>query len=158
MANGAVRLDKLQAVYSGNIESVLVGVQTDNGRHVVLGSPVSGKREVFNAATPTEVDTEEVLLIASPEVTYEAGQNILDFTNKAGSAARAYHYTVGDIVTITDDNIDGTSVVGQYLIPANGTNKLVPSATLGSTRFAAQVIEKTTLYGQPATAYRVVKV
>ncbi|MBD8839480.1 hypothetical protein IFU39_16835 [Paenibacillus sp. CFBP 13594] len=155
---GAVRLDKLQAVYSGNISSVKSALEVDNGRVVVAGSLVSGQRELYNAATPTAVATDEILLVASPEVTYEAGAGILDFTNKAGKPARAYHLTVGDIVTVTDVNIDGTSVVDQYLIPVNGSDKLAPSATLGTTRFVAKVISKGTLYGQAATVYKVVKV
>lgn len=154
---GAVRLDKLQAVYSGNISSVKSATQIDNGRVVITGSLVAGQRELFNAATPTAVATDEVLLVASPEVTYEAGDGILNFTNKAGKPARAYHLTVGDIITVTDANIDGTSVVDQYLIPVNGSDKLTPSATLGTTRFAAKVISKVSLYGQPATVFKVIK-
>lgn len=153
----AVRLDKLQAVYAGNIESVLLEVDTPNGRHTTLGEQVLNNRELFKGATPTAVATQEILLVASPELTYEARQNLLDFTNKAGKASRAYHYTVGDIVTVTDDEIDGTSILNQYLIPVNGSDKLAPSATLGSTRFSAKVIWKGNLYGLPATKYRVEK-
>lgn len=153
----AVRLDKLQAIKNGNISSVKVGEDTPNGRHVILGSQVAGNRELFVASTPTAVTTDEILLVAEPELNYEAGKGILDFTNKAGKAARAYHYTVGDIVTITNDQINGTSVIDQFLIPANGSNQLVPSATVGSTRFSAKVIWKGNLYGVPATKYRVVK-
>ncbi|OMD71207.1 hypothetical protein [Paenibacillus odorifer] len=154
---GAVRLDKLQAVYNGNISSVKSATQIDNGRIVVAGSLVAGERELFNAATPTAVATDEILLVASPEVTYEAADGVLNFTNKAGKPARAYHHTVGDTVTVTDVNIDGTSIVDQYLIPVNGSDKLTPSATLGTTRFAARVIRKLNIYGQPATQYKVVK-
>lgn len=154
----AVRLDKLQATYAGNIESVKASVDLKNGEFVALGARVEGERELFQAGAPTDVETQEVLLVASPELTYESGTTILDFVNKAGKPARAYHLYVGDIITVTDDVIDGTSVVGQYLVPQNGKTKLAPAADLSDgTRFAAQVIEKTTIYGQPATAFRVVK-
>lgn len=156
----SVRLDKLQATYGGNIESVIGTKDLKNGAITVIGGLVTGQREVVQGATPVDVITEEILLVASPEIVYEKEKhNILDFVNKAGERYRAYHFTIGDIVTITDDMITGTSVVGQYLIPANGSEKLKAAADLsGGTRFAALVYEKTKLYGQPATAYKVVKI
>lgn len=162
---GAVRLDKLQAVYVGNLASVRVGADTDNGRITTLGALEAANREVYAATKPTDVTKDEILLIASPELTYLNDDLIVNFTNKAvqedgrpGKPARAYHYTVGDIVTVTDDNIDGTTVVGQFLIPKNGSDKLTVSATDTDTRFLAVVIEKTKIYGYNATAYRVVRV
>lgn len=153
----AIRTDKLQATYVGNIESVVFDKDVQNGEIGVLGSHVG--REAVQAATPTDVTKEEILIIASPEVVYKKEETLLDFVNEAGKLARAYHLTVGDIITVTDDVIDGTSVVDQYLVPENGKTKLVPAADLsGGTRFAAKVIEKGRLYGQPATAFKVVTV
>ncbi|QWU13394.1 hypothetical protein SAMN04487895_10360 [Paenibacillus sophorae] len=155
----SVRLDKMQAIYGGNIESVLLNVDLENGAITTIGGLVDGKREVVQGATPVNVSIEEILLIASPEIVYEAEKhNILDFVNKAGKPARAYHYTVGDTVTITDDMIDGTSVKNQYLVPENGSAKLKAVADLsGDARFAALVLEKVMLYGEPATRYKVLK-
>ncbi|WP_405168525.1 hypothetical protein [Paenibacillus sp. FSL H3-0286] len=155
----SVRLDKMQATYSGNIESVLLNVDLENGAITTIGGLVDGKREVVHGATPVNVSAEEVLLVASPEIVYESDKhNILDFVNKAGKPARAYHYAVGDTVTITDNMITGTSVKNQYLIPENGSAKLKAVATLtDTTRFAAQVLEKVKLYGEPATRYKVLK-
>ncbi|MNH66538.1 hypothetical protein D3C73_185710 [compost metagenome] len=153
----AIRTDKLQATYAGNIESVVFAKDVQNGEIGVLGAQAG--RELVNAAAPTDVTKEEIVIIASPEVVYKKEETLLDFVNKANKAARAYHLTEGDIITVTDDVIEGTSVVNQYLVPANGKTKLVPAADLtGGTRFAAKVIEKGKLYGQPATAFRVVTV
>jgi hypothetical protein len=91
-------------------------------------------------------------------LTYNAGEVKTDFILKAGQVGRAYIPSVGDIFTITDNVITGTTVVGQYVIPANASLQLAAAADLtGGTRFAAKVIEKTTLYGLPATAIQVVK-
>lgn len=154
----AIRKDKMQAISAGNISSLLLSADALNGQVFVVGDPVAGEREVFEAEAPTDVATQEIVVISTPEVFYERNKHITDFVNPAGSIARGDHYTAADIVTITDDVIDGTSVVGQYLIPANGKTKLVPAADLsGATRFAAKVIEKTKIYGKDATAYRVVQ-
>lgn len=159
MARGAVRLDKLQAVQVGNIESIQASVDLDNGSVVVIGGLAGVGGEVVTAATPTDVKNEEILLVASPEQVYDnPREGILDFYNKAGERARAFHFTVGDIVTVTDNMINGTSVVGEYLIPANGSNKLTAASDLSDeTRFAAVVIAKEKIYGEDATVYRVIK-
>lgn len=153
----AVNLDKSQAIYAGNIESVVFTTDVQNGAITTLGAMATGEREVVQGANPVDVTEDEILLVYTPEVLYETGKGILDFVNKAGIPARAYHYTVGDIVTVTDDMIDGTSAVNQYLIPVNGSNKLKTAADLSSgTKFAAKVIEKRKLFGKAATSYRVV--
>ncbi|MWV44964.1 hypothetical protein GRF59_15180 [Paenibacillus sp. HJL G12] len=154
----AIRKDKMQSVVAGNIESVVLAADTQNGQVVTLGSPVVGERELVNGVAPTDVVTQEIVIISSPEIVYEAGKGILDFVNKAGKPARADHFTVGDNVTVTDDVIDGTSVVDKFLIPVNGKTKLAHANDLtGGTRFAAVVIGKGKVYGQPATTFRVVQ-
>lgn len=154
----AVRLDKLQATYAGNIESVRLNSQLDNGHLVALGSVEDNNREVFAAATPTAVATQELVFIASPETSYDQTDMIVNFTNQAGKVARGYHFTVGDIVTITDGVIDGTSVKDQYLVPQNNSNKWSASSSVGSSRLVAQVVQKTTLYGgYPATKIKIIK-
>lgn len=164
MANAKtiVNLDKIQACYAGNIVSIKYDTGAlENGRVVVLNGLADGEREVYNVTTPTDVTTQEVLLHATPEVLYEAGKTIGDFELAAGKIGRAFHLTVGDVFTITNDGIDGTPVVGQYLVPQNNSFKLAVAADLtGGTRFAAEIIELTTLGydNNSATVVRVVKV
>ncbi|RPK23986.1 hypothetical protein [Paenibacillus xylanexedens] len=156
----SVRLDKVQATYNGNIESIIATVDLKNGAAITIGGLVDGHREAVIGATPTDVTIDEVLLVASPEIVYDSRKhNIHDFINIKNKPLRGYHYTIGDTVTVTDDMLDGTSVKNQYLIPVNGSSKLKAAADLSDgTRFAAKVLEKVKLYGEPATRYKVVKV
>lgn len=156
----SVRLDKVQATYNGNIEVVITNVDLKNGSVITIGGLVDGHREAVVGATPTDVTIDEILLVASPEIVYDSRKhNIHDFINVKNEKLRSYHHTIGDIVTVTDDMVEGTSVKNQYLIPVNGSSKLKPAADLsGNTRFAAKVLEKVKLYGEPATRYKVVKV
>src|SRR5690625_1742253 len=156
MAHAIVRLDKLQAVYAGNLESVDIEKDLDNGSHVVVGGLAGMGGEVVVGSAPADVENEEVLLVATPELMYDERLDLEDFYNPVGVPARAYHYTIGDIVTITDDGIDGATVVGEYVVPQNGSERLVASDERGTTRFAGLVIAKENLHGKPATVYRVV--
>ena len=140
-----VRLDKCQAIYGGNITSVQSAGDLENGSFVNLGGLISGQTDVYETATPssTNFDVEEVLLVYTPEVNYAPGKTLKDFTNLADQPARAYHLSVGDVITITDDGLTGTTVVGEYVIPATGSFNLVASASLGTTtRMGGKVIEK----------------
>lgn len=162
-----VKLDRVKAVYSGNIESVQYALDMENGSFITLGALVSGSSELYTAATPATatLTTEEVLLVASPEVIYTPGATLKDFTNLAGKPARAFHLSVGDHITITNDGFDGTSVVGKYLIPQNNSAKGVIADDLsGATRLALKVIEKgsfgysgTGSSKKASTTFRVVK-
>ena len=163
-----VRLDKCQAIYGGNITSVQHADTMDNGSFVNLGGLISGQTDVYETATPssTNFDVEEALLVYTPEVNYAPGKTLKDFTNLADQPARAYHMTVGDVVTITDDGLSGTTVVGEYVIPATGAFILAAAAALGTTtRLGGKVIEKGTFgytgsgYTKTAsTTFRLVKV
>jgi hypothetical protein len=157
---GCVRLDKVQATKSGGIDSVKSASDLQNGFVVFAHALATGEREVLTAIQPltATITTDEVLLIASPEITYNAGETIINFVNTAGNAARAIHLKVGDEVTITDAVITGTTALGKFLIPANASYQLAVANDLtGGTRFAGEVIEKTTIYGQAATVIRVIK-
>jgi hypothetical protein len=164
MSNPIVNLDKLQAKKNGNLESLQYTSDVPNGYVAHVGSLVSGTRNVFNAVLPTtaSIANTEVVLIASPEYNYLPGKSLEDFINPAGLNMRAYHLHAGDIFTVSDDAIDGTTVVGQYLIPQNASMKLAAAADLtGGTKFAAKVIDKKTIgFGgaKAATVVQVVKV
>lgn len=156
-----VNLDKLQAKKNGNLESLQHTVDVPNGSVAHVGTLVSGTRNVFNVVVPATatIGNTEVVLIASPEYNYLPGKSLEDFVNVTGTNMRAYHLHAGDIFTISDDGIDGTTVVGQYLIPQNGSLKLAAAADLsGGTKFAAKVINKTTIGFGNAKAATVVQV
>jgi hypothetical protein len=168
---GIVKLDKVQAIYSGNIESVKHSAVLENGMVVALGGLVAGETELREVATVADgagLEKEEFLLHATPEVVYESGKNLKDFSVATGKAARAYHLSVGDIVTVSDDMITGTSTVGQFLIPAVNSTKLATSTdgtvTIATIvykpRLVLKVIEKGTIGydGTASTTAQVVKV
>lgn len=157
-----VNLNKLQAIYVGNIETVIHDAEMKNGYVVNLGDRVTDNQEVFNVSVPTTatLGSEEILLVASPEVMYDEPHNISDFKIEAGKLARAYHLTPGDVWTAHKDLIDGTPIVGQYVIPQNGKMLLKPAADLtDGTRFVAKVDAETTIgyEGEKAWRLRVVK-
>lgn len=148
------------------IQSVQLPEAVDNGSFVVLKGVLAGNPEVRIAATPTDVAAQEVLLVASPEIPEVNGFRIdvsdpALFTNKANIPARAFRLRNGDTFTITDDGIDGATVVDQYVIPQDGKYKGIASATLGTTKVALLVLEKTTIsVGRsrvPATKLQVIK-
>lgn len=127
-----VRLDKIQASYNGNLESVKHTADMTNGLFVVLGDLVTGERELHNAVIPVEADIEgsEFLLVASPEVMYDERKNKLaDFVISAEVPARAYHLVKGDVITLTKDLFVAEPTVGQYAVPEyDGSMKLTASA------------------------------
>src|SRR5574342_743912 len=99
-----VRLDKVQASYNGNLESVKFATDVTNGGFAKLGSLVAGERELHNAVLPTDVTTDVIVLHATPEVMVDPRQQSLSaFVLTAGKAGRAYHLVEGDVVTLTVD-------------------------------------------------------
>ncbi len=158
MAKGMVRLDRINGA---QIYSLVHTAALENGMVCNLGSLAEGERELFEVATPTTdtLGSAQVVLIATPEVNYDSQLGIEDFYTPAGSAARGIGLVAGNIVTITDNMISGTTKVGEYVIAANNSLKLAASQTAGEGLFVGEVIEKTTLgyYNEPATVILVRK-
>lgn len=101
--------DKVLSSYNGNIESVLIHnaegteeIEVPNGVFVTLDGLAGIGREVKKAVL-AEDDTQDVLLVSSPEVLYEAGKDIDDFVNEAGKVARAFRLADGDVISLTED-------------------------------------------------------
>ena len=107
--------DKVLSSYNGNIESVLIHdaegteeVSVPNGVFVTLDGLAGIGREVKKAILAEDA-TKDVLLVASPEVMYEAGADIGDFINEAGQVARAFRLADGDVISLTEDLITGVT-------------------------------------------------
>ena len=129
--------DKVSSSYNGNIESVLIvddvkaekptPEEATNGVFVTLGGLAGMGREVKYAKLGADTDG-DALLVASPEVLYEAGKEIDDFVNEAKKVARAFRLADGDVISLTEDLITGTPAVGEtFIVGADG--KLVKSAS-----------------------------
>jgi hypothetical protein len=83
---------------------------------------------------------------------------------EANEVVRAYELAANDIVGIAKEGINGTAVVGQYLVAGTGY-KLVPSATKPASGFAAKVVREDIVGGafalnltQTPTTYVVIEI
>ena len=156
---GAVRLDKIQASKGGNIESVKnLTADMQNGFVFHAEDLSSGEREAKDVIQPTtaSITTKSIVLHASVETVYLAGQTLLDYYLPQGQVGRGIHLSKGDIVTITDNVITGTTAVGKYVIPQNASFQFAAANDLtGGTVFQGKVIAKENIYGQPATVIEV---
>jgi len=154
-----VNLDKVLSAYNGNIESVQHTSSLDNGSFINLGAFISGAREIRAVALPATATlaTEEVLLVAAPELMAMPGTTLKDFYNPANVAMRAYHLSVGDIFTVSAAAITGSPDVttNKYVLPADGVTTLAAGSSLGTTRFAGKIIEVTTIGYNKGTAYTI---
>ena len=164
--HGVVRLDKVQATYSGNLEHLISEEDIDNGRVCFAGELFEGgivdglnilPREIANVEKPSEenIKTKSLLLIASDPVikdnrTFYSRE---DFYNVKNRPIKGYYLKEGDIVTLTKDCIEGEVGEGKYLAPVAGSDKLTVSDVMPDTKFKAKVIEKTTLGWRNTEAY-----
>jgi hypothetical protein len=171
MANHVVvQLDKVAALAKGNLVSVVYSADMDNGSFVKAETLVTGQRELFVAELCSTPTTDNLVLIQSPEIQgimYLPGKTLKDFYNPANKPARGIVLQDGDIVTITDNGINGATTVGQYAVPAAGALFLSAAADLsGGTKLAFKVIDKVagfsytgaTYAKEPASVLLVVKV
>lgn len=146
-----VRLDKIQAIYNGNIESLIHTSDVKNGSVCNVGALKTGESEVKELAIPATatLGVEPVVLVAAPEVNYEAGKNLGDFQNIKNKPFRAYHLVAGDIFTVTYDAItclaNSTPVLGNYVTTANTSVKLTEVDSVSTNRFYGKIIALTTL-------------
>lgn len=164
MPRNIINLEKVQSVYNGNLESLVHTSDLDNGAFVNIGALVAGERELKNVVIPATatLGTEEIVVIASDEVIKDSvgAYSLGDFFNKANEPMKAYHLEDGDVLKISATAFDGTLAVGKYLIPQNGSTKLIVSDTIGSTRFSAKILSITETIGYekaPAVRLQVVK-
>ena len=120
--------DKVSSSYNGNIESVLIqdgkgaNIEAKNGVFVTLGGLAEMGREVKVATLGADKDG-DALLVASPEVLYEAGKEIDDFVNEKGKVARAFRLADGDVITLTADllkNVSDIKVGQELFVGADG--------------------------------------
>ena len=121
--------DKVLSSYNGNIESVLivedasvaepVAVKAENGVFVTLAGLADKGREVKYAELATD-PAQDVLLVSTPEVFYETGKEIDDFVNEAGAVARAFRLADGDVITLTEDIVDGAPKVNDKYVVGEG--------------------------------------
>lgn len=145
MAYPVVRLDNMSGTHDvSKLRSVIYSTKSGetytpagvNNGCVVAIDALTADREVFYAVAPTaKTPRTQVALVATPELLYdERLKNLDDFTNEAGSVARAYLFETGNVFSITTDGVSGTPAVGNIVELADGNKlKVVATATSGST-------------------------
>jgi hypothetical protein len=145
-----IRLDRIAGTH---LESVRSADVLRNGYFVELQDLIVGEKELYTVTKPTAL-TNELLLHATPEVMYDSLANSLeDFLVEANAEGRAYHLTVGDIITLTADLFTGVPVVGALVVGTVGDYRLSPVATTTTARTQLRVIEQTILGYTAQTAY-----
>lgn len=135
-----VRLDKVKSVYTGHNFSIRLTQEMENGYVVKLGDLEPDNRDVHAHVEPKANDV--LVLIANPALiadqsTRNGGLEQYYFM-EAGEVVRGYEIQENDVFSVTDLAIEGTPVVGQYLVAGAGY-KLVPSDTPKTTGFCAKV-------------------
>lgn len=119
-----VNLDKVLSGNAGNIESVIVYADNTaavalpdytNGLFVGIAGLAEGHREA-KIAFPAAGTEDEILLVASPELSYDERLTKEDYKNAEGSVARAYRISLGDVIQLTEDLVPASLVVGDVLV------------------------------------------
>ena len=149
MANkSVVRLDDSRFPNT-DIYSVRGTVILENGFVGKLGEVEAGNPDVRKLEKPAAGD--KLVLIANPAIAYDntrLGANLeSEYNMAAGEAVRAYKPHATYIYSVTKEAINGTPVVGEYLIAGDGY-KLVPSATPAEAGFTAKIIRKDAVGGK----------
>lgn len=150
----AIRLDKVKA--TAHLVSIKFATNLKNGCLVKLGA-LATDGEAYTAVAVADVATDRIVLHASPELMYNADGLVSEYELVAGKVGRAYVLEQGDIITITDDNISGTTVVGQFVIPEATKVQFKASATNTTEKLVGTVVEKGYLNGSACTTFVVTK-
>jgi len=144
---------KAQGIYNGNIDNVVHSADLKNGNVVSLGTintDFAGE-QVYNAVLPATASlaTMEFLLVAQDEYDYSNGETDVEaFVVVKDVPFKGLHLTVGDKIKLAKTDFSGTSAVGKYLIPANGTAVLAVANDLtGGTRLALKITSVTETIG-----------
>lgn len=114
-------------------------VAMDNGSLVARGAIVAGNLGLYNVAAPTDVTTQALYVIHSPEIVEINGyridvQDLTLFTNPANRPARARLIAVGDEFVVTLPAFASAPSTGDvYAYPVNGSTQFTTGASIPAT-------------------------
>ena len=143
---GVVRTDRLLGITNhAGIVSAKYYVDTtataiENGNVVKLGALIDGEREIYKATAPAANSTlEEIALVATPEVLYDATKRALwEFRNEADDIIRGYRLHTGDIFSVTAEalatSLDAIEKGNVVELQAGTKLKVTSSLTANSTQ------------------------
>jgi hypothetical protein len=137
-----------------HVKSVKAPADLDNGSIVEITGLETGEADYYTCTAPSAVTTDSMYIVDAIKRPLFQGKYALDFIQDvrefytpSGYSARVRKLAVGDSCYISNAGINGTAVLNQYLIPANGAYTLAPSANLsGGTLIAFKVIKAHTFY------------
>jgi hypothetical protein len=140
---GVVTRERMQSEWDGSkrlsAKYLPSGTATavENGNVVVIGSLVSGEREVYTATTPAANSAlTSIGLITTPEVMVdERKKNLTEFRNEAGDIITVDKLFSGDIFSVNAAALTGTATKDYIVELQAGTKlKVVETLTSGSTK------------------------
>jgi hypothetical protein len=140
VVKSVVRLDDSRFP-NADVFNVRGTVVLENGFVGKLGAIEAGNADIRALAVPAALD--KLVLIANPAMIYDNARLGTGLENlyqmEIGEAVRAYGLRPTFVFGVSKEGINGTAVIGQYLVAGAGY-KLVPSATLPASGFAAKVV------------------
>ena len=147
-----LNLDKI----SGSTHTVSVELTEDlrNGSIVKLGERVG--HDCYKGIKPADLATDRLVLIAASILPYDSKIQEEDVVLKAGERVRAYVIERGAMITLTDSNIEGATIKGQYAIPAVGSYELKVNATKSEAVINFEIVDKEQFKGLAATVLEVI--
>lgn len=154
-ARPILRLDSIKG--DSHVLSIKAHKDLDNGNFVALGdlNPLEG--ELFTATDITE-ESDIVCLVSQakldPRDDYETMES-QKYTKK-DEITRGYVLNVADMITITDNGIDGSVTKGAYVCP-EGVKLTVKEKAECKGTVVLKVLEKTKLAGYDASLLQVVR-
>ena len=143
-----VRLDKVKSVYGGHLYSVIdENNDLENGFVAKLDGLKDGERELYNIDHPGTDDP--LVLIANPEVNYEecraTDKALGNFYIPEGTPARAYEMHRTDIISISEEGIEGEVEKGKYVIGQDNSYKLEIADSVDDETFVGKIKDVETI-------------
>lgn len=121
--SGAIQSTTVAAPNGSIVQDAGLLQKTVDG--VTANQPVD--REIHQVSAPVSANAplSSYFIVATPELLYdERLRNLDDFTNPAGSVARAYCLHEHDVFSISTDGLSGTATVGYSVEPVVDSLKL----------------------------------
>lgn len=143
-----INLDK---VAGQHLESIQAPAVLKNGYFLQLGALVDGETELRLATAPTDIEGEDLVLHATPEVDPDPRKaGLKHFEVAQGEKGRAYRLVKGDIITLTEDLFGTLPAIGDLVSPQVGSFLLdgFDSAVVNPTLQFKVIQERTLGYDQ----------
>lgn len=148
-----LNLDKIGA--DNHIVSIELTEDVRNGSIVKLGDYQG--QDYYKGVKATDLANDRLVLIAASILPYdEIRTRIEDVVLRKGERVRAYVLKRGDMITLTNDQINGETTIGQFVVPEANKYELKANATKEACELNFVVIAKENLHGFEASVLEVI--